>query len=67
MSYKYFKSKVHSMIIDGKFMGEQTINDLYTDYKTTPMNYTCAEWIEFWFADWKMETHGFELRKRHLK
>ena len=43
---------------------EQQINDLYTEYRETPMGYTCVEWISFWFAVWTIEKNGTELHDK---
>lgn len=63
MTYKFFKSKIHSMLKDGNLMfDEQEINDLYTEFKSFWYpRYTVREFIVFWFAEWTIEKNGTEL------
>lgn len=63
-NYQTFIKLIHSMLIDGELMDDQTINDFYTAYKESNMKYDMKEWIKFWFAEWTMDKHSFELKKQ---
>lgn len=65
MNYKYFKSKVHSMMVDGKNQfDEQETQDLYTEFKKYWKKYSLKQFMQFWFQDWTIDNNGTELKKQ---
>jgi len=61
MDFDKFRHTIHDMLVNGYIMDDDQMNDLYSEFKKSKST-QLRKWIQFWFDDWKVDTHGFEIK-----
>lgn len=73
MDFKQFQKEWKDVMVfkPSEFDVEQTLNDFYTEYKTSLNNYgkdmTVKEWCEFFFEDFDLDDHPYMIKEKAMK
>ena len=72
LNYEQFKKEWKDVMVykPSDFDFEQTLNDYYTEYKTSSdyaKGFTVKEWCEFFFSEFDLDKHPYMLKDKALK